>query len=164
MSVSAVVAMTVNVDETLETNVGAQAASNRIVKHTEYTSSRTINASSSQPATKVASFEKDMSGGAATIDLTALTGTNGATVTLSGLKVQAIKVKAKAANSNVLTLTEGASNGYELAGSGWTVALLPSQEFMFWGHDATPDVGGAAKEIDIAGTDTQGVEVIVVGG
>lgn len=164
MSVSAVVDMNVTVTETLETNVGGLSSTARSVTHNGYNSSRTINSGSAQPATKVASFEKDLSGGAATIDLTSITGTNGATVNLNGLKVQAFKVKAKSANANPITLTEGASNGYELLGASWTIILQPSQEVLVWGHDSTPDVSGTTKTIDMSGTDTQGVEIIVVAG
>lgn len=163
MSVTVSYASTVTTAEVLETNVVA-AASNAVktVTHTGYNSSATLNSGSTPPATKCAYFLQALSGGAATIDLTSLTGTNGATVNTNGLKVQVFK--AKNMGSNVMTFSEGASNGYELAGNGWTVAVQPGQEFLFYGYDATPDVGGSAKTIDIAGTGSQTAQISIVAG
>jgi hypothetical protein len=42
--------------------------------------------------------------------------------------------------------------------------LAPGQEFLFFGNEATPDVGSGAKNIDLVGTLTQGVQVVVVAG
>jgi hypothetical protein len=164
MSVSALYALTVTTTETLETNVPAASATAKAVTHNGYNSSGTLTATSTVPATQCAYFEKALVAGAATIDLTALTGTNGATVSLSGLKVQLLKIKNKATNANAITVGEGAANGYELAGNAWSMILQPGQEFLFGGNDAAPDVGASAKNIDLAGTGTQAVEVAIVGG
>ena len=163
MSVTVTYQSTITVVETLEGNAPAATDANKKVTHNAFNTSKSLTGASSQPVTKCAFFEQALAAGVATIDLTALTGTNGASVDMSGLKVQQIKFKNKAGN-NVVTIGEGALNGYELAGSGWQVALQAGQEFVIDGNDATPDVGAAAKEIDLAGTGTDEIEVSIVCG
>ncbi len=150
--------------EVLETNTVSSAAASRTVKHTLLNKAATLQASTTPPVSKVAAFEQALTAGAATIDLTALTGTNGAAVDGTGLKVQAIKITAKATNANVITITKGASNGYALAGADFSVALAAGQEFVLFGNDAAPDIASDAKTLDLAGTLAQAVQVIVVMG
>jgi hypothetical protein len=162
MSVQLTYQATVTGRETLETNVPAAAAAKRLVTHDQYNSSAALSSTTTPPVTKCAYFEKALVAGAGAIDLTALVGTNGATVDGTGLKVQVFKVQAKATNANPITLSEGASNGYELLGNAWTMVLQPGQEVMVYGNDATPDVAAGAKTIDLAGTGTQALEVSIV--
>lgn len=120
----------------------------------------TLTASSSVPVTKHAEFQKTMSGGAATIDLTALPGkTADETIDGTGLKVQLAKFRNLSTNANDITITFGASNPYNLCGSAFVITLKPGQSIMFSGNEAAPDVGGGAKEIDISGTLAQVLEV-----
>lgn len=164
MAVALTYATNLTVVETLANNTPSAPDATRKVTHTNFNSAASLSAATTPPVTTAAFFQQLLTAGAATIDLTALTGTNGATVNLTGLKVQAIKFKALATNANPITIGEGASNGYELLGSGWTLDLAPGQEIVIYGNDATPDVGGSAKEIDLAGTGTQGLEVSIVAG
>jgi len=115
--------------------------------------------------TKVAAFSQALTGGAATIDLTALDGTVG-TVDGTGLKLQVFKLKAPTTNTATLTATKGASNGYGLdsAGATWTVPLAPGQEFLFYGDDDPPDISSTKKNIDLSGTGTESVQVMIVVG
>lgn len=160
MAVSCVWAMTASVTETLAD--GSLGSSANSVQHTAFNEGATINASSTPPATKVAEAVVALSGGAKTVDLTALTGTNGATIDMSGLKVQIIRIKNLGANA--MTFVEGASNGYELMGNAWSVILASGQVLMLYGNDATPDVAAGAKTIDVTGTTTQTFELTVVAG
>lgn len=164
MAVNVTYASTVTVEETLATNIPAAAAANRKVTHTLFNTSASLTSATTVPVTQVAAFEQSLTDGAATIDLTSLTGTNGSTVAMTGLKVQILKLKAKSTNANVITASEGASNGYELAGDGWKVALAAGQEVTIYGNDAAPDVASGAKTIDLAGTGTQTLEVMIVAG
>ncbi|HOD84163.1 MAG TPA: hypothetical protein PKG77_22295 [Phycisphaerae bacterium] len=150
--------------EVLETNTVSSAAASRTVKHTLLNKAVTLDGTTTPPVTKVAAFEQALTAGAATIDLTALVGTNGAVVNGTGLKVQAIKITAKATNANAITITKGASNGYALAGAGFSVALAAGQEFVFYGNSATPAIASDAKTLDLAGTLTQAVQVVIVMG
>ena len=114
MSVELTYAATVTVVETLEDNVPAATGANRKVRHDQFNGAAGLTASTTPPVTKVAAFEKALSAGAATIDLTNLTGTNGATVDGTGLKVQVLKIKNKATNANPITIKTGLTDGYDL--------------------------------------------------
>jgi hypothetical protein len=162
MSVTTTYASTVTTVETLETNVPAASAGDKTVTHNGFNSSAALNAGSTPPATKCAYFTQALTAGAATIDLTALTGTNGATVNGTGLKLQVLKIKNLGANT--LTITTGASNGYAVAGADFSVALAQNQEFTFYGNDATPEIASDAKTIDLAGTSAQTSQVTIVMG
>jgi hypothetical protein len=134
------------------------------VTHAAYDTEDTLNATSTPPGTKCAFWQETMTDGAATIDLTALTGTNGATIAMTGLKVQVFRATALGTNGNTVTVAAG-TDAYNLAGDGWTVDLEPGQEFVFYGNDATPDVAsGSADEIDISGTGTDKINFSVICG
>jgi hypothetical protein len=164
MSVELTYAATVNAVETLEDNVPAATAPNRKVRHDQYNGAASLSGSTTPPVTRVAAFEKALSAGAATIDLTSLLGTNGATVDGTGLKVQVLKIKNKTANANPITVKVGLTDGYQLAGANFEAQISPGQEFLFYGNDATPDIGATARTLDLAGTGSQAAEVIIVMG
>lgn len=60
------------------------------------------------------------------------------------------------------TIVEGASNGYELLGNAWSIVLQPGQQFGAYLKDAAPDIGASAKTIDISGTGSQALDVVLV--
>lgn len=160
MSCSASWSMKMNASETLET--GVDAATTPTIRHDGFDGSGTINASSAVPATKCAFDEIALVAGAKTIDLTNLTGTNGATVDLTGLKVQLLKFTNT--GTNTMLFAQGGSNPYNLAGGTWSMRLLANQSFMFYGADAAADVASGAKNIDVTGTGTETFEFSVVAG
>jgi len=164
MSVEVTLKSLATVVETPETNMPAVSDADKTVTHDGFNTSKTLNASSTPAVHKVACFEQALTAGSATIDLTALTGTNGATVDGTGQKVQVFKAKAPATNANPITIGEGAANGYELAGNAWKMILQPGQEFLFYGDGDTPAIGAAAKDIDLAGTGAQKLEIEIVTG
>ncbi len=125
----------------------------------------TYTASSTIPVTKHSEGTKLLSTGAGTFDLTQLPGkTADETVNGTGLKVQFAWFRNPATNANAITITFGASNPYLLKGSAFKMILQPGQSDKFFGDDATPDVGGSSKTIDIAGTGSQGLEYLIVMG
>jgi hypothetical protein len=144
------------------TTAPAVASNSQPLVHTGFTTGVDLTASTTPPVTTPAIFEKSLTAGAATLDLTALTHL-GASVTMSGLKVQAFKVKNKTGNS-VMTFSEGASNGYALLGASFTFKLLAGQEALFYLNDASPDVAAGDRTIDIAGTGTETCEVTIIAG
>ncbi len=155
----------VTVRETLETNVTAVASNGAIVTHSGFNKSAALtSATTATPVTKVAAFQATLSGGLLTIDLTSLTGTNGVAVTFSGLKIQAYKFANPSTNANSITVAAGASNGYLLGGAAFSWILAPGQEIMGFTNDASPDVAGGAKTIDLSGTLVQALNVILVAG
>jgi len=161
MSVTATIKLEVKAAETLN-NTPSAAATKKIVTHEEYTDTHTLTSATTPPVTQCADWREALTDGAATVDLTAMTGTNGATIVGTGLKVQGLKVKNLGANT--LTLTFGASNPYNLLGAAFVIVLAQNQEFAFYGNDATPDIASGAKEIDLSGTGTQTSEWSVIVG
>jgi len=102
--------------------------------------------------------------GAATLDLKDITNAEGDTIVTEGKTIRAIKVKATSTNANALTLTEGASNGYELFGDGWTIALEAGDHFLAYLGSNAPAISDTVKTIDLSGTGAQSVDVIIVFG
>lgn len=151
--------------QTLFTGI-ASGTSDKTVTHDNANTSKVLNATStaSQPAvTKMVWFDQALSGGAATIDLTSLTGTNGATVTFSGLKVCVAKFKNPSGNG-AMTVKFGVANPYNLLGASWTLIIPADSEITVYSNEGAPDVAGGAKDIDIAGTGTETLEVQLFAG
>ncbi len=111
--------------------------------------------------TKAASFAQAMSGGAATIDLTALVGVNGLAVDGTGLRVQWMLVENPATNGNPITISEGASNGYDGFGASFSLTLAPGAYAVVFSADAGSDISGSKKTLDLAGTLTQALNVVL---
>ena len=42
----------------------------------------------------------------------------------------------------------------------WTTA--PGQEHVFFGNDATPDIASGARTLDLAGTGSQVLDVVII--
>ena len=71
---------------------------------------------------------------------------------------------ATSTNTGAITISDGVSNGYELLGANFVVALKPKQRFLLYCDDSAPTVGSSAKTIDLAGTGTETISVVVVYG
>lgn len=161
-SVTVTYAATCTVAETLATNTGSAPASTRVVTHTEYNEAASLTASTTPPVTTVAEFLLTLSGGAATVDLRALTGTNGASIDGNGLKVQVLRVKNLGAN--IMTIVPGASNGIDLLGASSSLTIPAGGHAMIYFNDASPDISGTDKTLDVTGTTTQTSEWTIVMG
>jgi hypothetical protein len=160
MSVSVNYTSKILTTEVLETNV--PAANDKSLQHNGYDTVEARTAASSPPVSKCAFFEKALAAGVATIDLTALVGSNGAAVDGSGLRVQFVKFRNKAANGNVMTLSKGAANGYDGLGASFSVTIPPGGEVLVRAQDGGTDIGGTNKTLDLAGTLTQIAEMAIV--
>lgn len=149
--------------ETLDvTGTPGASDTKRRVTHDAWNSAKTLGAATSPPATLHAAFEKALAAGVATIDLTALVGTNGIAVDGTGLRVQVLRVRAKATNANPITIGKGASAGYTGLGADYSEALAPGAEVLHYPNDAGSDIAPANKTLDLAGTGTQSLEVEIV--
>lgn len=127
--------------------------------------SLTLTASTTPPVTKQTSFQQALSSGSATVNLAALPGlTAEETVNLTGLKVQALKLRNLSTNANSITVAKGASNGHTLLGSSWTVTLQPGQSHLYYFNNAAPTVASGDRTIDLTGTGAQVLEVQLVAG
>ena len=164
MSVQLSYAANVTVQEVLETNPHSSVAAGRTVTHNQFNTSLSLNGESAVPVSKVAAFKQALTAGAATVDLTSLTGTNGATVNGTGLKVQALKVKNLGANP--LTIIPKASTGYALFGAIGTgsIEVKAGGEVLLYGNEEAPDIGGSSKDFELSGTGAEESEWTIVMG
>lgn len=156
----------VHTQETLDsTDAPAAASGGRTIVHDGYDTSRLgLTAGSSVPVSLVAMFRQTLVADVATIDLTSLHGVTG-TLTALGKKVQIAKFKAPISNSAAISVTEGAVNGYALAGPAWKATLAPGQEVTYFLNDKAPDVAAADKTIDLAGVgSTDYLECTIIAG
>lgn len=131
--------------------------------HSAFNEAVTLS-SSTVTITKCWVTSKAMSAGAATIDLTSLTDLTQTGTTLSGLKVQAVYFGNPSTNANAITITEGGTNGHALMGSAWKIILQPGQWIVWFGNEASQDVGASDLSWDISGTGSQALDIALVAG
>lgn len=162
MAVTVSYQLKATVTETLPNNIDSAADASRVITHSSFDLSGTLNASSTPPATSVAEQLVPLVAGAKTIDLRALTGTNGASVDGNGLRVQIFRVKNTGANA--MTFAKGASNGYDGFGSAFSLTVAPGAAVEIFGNDGGSDIGSTNKTIDVTGTSTQAFQLSVVMG
>lgn len=126
----------------------------------------TLSSATPVAVTKAWSSRVQLSAGALTLDLTALTRTNLPNVDLTGLRVKAMKIVPVAANTAAVTLTVGASNGYQAFGAiadGKISLAAGSGAAFIFGNTELPAVGASAKTIDLASSDVDAlVDIIIV--
>lgn len=148
------------VRETLETSV--PAASDAEILLNGFDTNSPLNSSSTPTATKVSAQTVALVAAAKTIDLTALTGTNGAAIDGTGLKVVACKFQNPSTNANNIIAKFGASNAYLFGNdAAWKVRLEPGDEVLFK-FAANPAIDATHKNIDLSGTGTQALNVVLV--
>lgn len=117
---------------------------------------------------KAWSSRVQLSAGALSLDLTALTRTNLPNVDFTGLKVKAMKIVPVAANTAAVTLTVGGTNGYQafgaIADGKISLAAGSGAEFIF-GNAELPAVDASAKTIDLSSSDVDAlVDIIIAAG
>ncbi len=152
MAVSAKYNLLLEVNETL--TLSEDQSTDPTLLHTIAGGSGTLNATSTVPATKPWSDDVQLSGGAVTLDLTALARPVLANVDFTGLKVQLFKAKADATNTSAVKIDVGATNGYNIFGAATSeVDLFPGDQCLFQFTDQLPDVGSGAKDIDLSSSD-----------
>jgi hypothetical protein len=164
MAVTVNYATSVTTAETPSSGVPAIDA-NQSIKQSQYNTALTLNAASTPNAKKSAKQVYTLASGVASIDLTSLTGLNGASLSMSGSKGRIIKIKAPSGNGAGITIAKGASNGYTGLGAAFSVTLPPGGEFAFYDGGNGVAVGGSAKILDVTGTgSTDTIQVEVVAG
>lgn len=150
--------------ETVETETPLADDANSIITHDGLDTSDTLNAGTGVPVTKVVANTITMTAGAATIDMTALVGSNGGAVDMTGLKLQIFKLKAKATNTNPLVVKFGAADPYTGLGSAFNFELQPGAEMTFFGNEKSAEVASGVKDLDVAGTASEEVDMMMVCG
>ena len=140
-------------------------ASQQIPHNTLNSASETFGAATAVPVSVVIGIRVTLSAGAATLNLAAALDELGRTIDLTGLKVQSLRVKPVSTNANVISLTSGASSGYNLGSSSsfkWSGYATDEADFLW--RDTNPDVDNTHKNIDFAGTGTQAIDLQIVAG
>jgi len=164
-SVSATVISNFSAKETYTLTSTPQAASSTtIINHNGLDSSRALDSSTTPAITKVAVLTATLSGGALTLNLASLTGTEGETVDGTGLKVQVLKLSASSANTGAITIVPGASNGINLLGASSSLAVYPGGEYLLYFDDESPDISSSVRTLDLSGTGTEALSVGVLMG
>lgn len=126
---------------------------------------KTLNSGSTPAVSVQASFQIAMSGGAATLDLTAITDrVTGAIKSGNGLRIISLKLRNKSTNANSISVVPGASNGYQYKGSDWKTTLSPGDEELHYSPTSSQTVGSSHKTLDISGTLAQVLEGQIVFG
>jgi len=130
-----------------------QGAGTASITHELQTGTDTLNASSTVPATHVVDKRVTLSGGTATIDLTAAPGktVDGSAITqdLTGLRLQLLKLTAKADNTQRVKFAQGASNPYLLGVTAAFLSVGPGESVLLEFKDSLADVSGTVKTFDI---------------
>lgn len=150
--------------ETLEANVAFAASNGKSVTYNGLNTTASLNASSTPIVSKTASLVKALASGSGTIDLTAVLGTNGATVDASGLKVVAMKLRGKSTNGNPITIAKGASNGYDAFGASFSITLKANMEITVYSASNATAISSTNKILDLTGTGSQELEVQLIFG
>lgn len=121
--------------------------------------------SASPPITKKYADQVLLVAGAKTLDLTALDDGNLPDITFLGLKVQFIKIRALITNAAPVTIKKGATDGYAIFGGTAPEKTLAKGDIeMSMFNDSLADVSGSLKNIDLVGTGTDGIEIILMAG
>ena len=63
-----------------------------------------------------------------------------------------------------MTLSIGASNGYDGWGANFEVDIAPGAEVVLFTNDAGSDIGATKKTLDIAGSGTETAQIIIIMG
>lgn len=131
------------------------ASTQRTVNHNQF--DETITPS---PATIFSGNVYALVTGALTLDLRVLHTVAGGTGDGNGLKVQGFFFKNLGANT--MTVTTGGTNGYTLLGASGLAVVQPGGSVAAFHNDASADVSGTVKTIDVTGTGTQTFEFAVI--
>ncbi len=163
VAVEAAISAKLSIEESVDlTSVDAFNTTKLETGASKWSGSTKLSATTTPAAQDSASFVQALTAGAATIDLSALTGTNGRAVNGTGKKILAIFLKPLGANP--MTFTAGASNGYLLFGASGSVAV-PNGGFLLKGFgSALSAIDGTHKTIDVAGTGSQTCQVQILFG
>lgn len=164
MGVTLVYVSTVTALETVDTETPLSDDANSLITHDGLDTSDTLNAGTGVPVTKVVANTITMTAGAATIDMTALVGSNGGAVDMTGLKLQILKLKAKATNTGALVVSYGAADPYTGLGTAFSIELQPGAEMTFFGNEKSAEVASGVKDLDVAGTGAEEVDMMMVCG
>jgi hypothetical protein len=164
MSVSALYTLKCIVTETPD--LALDNATDVPFDHDIGTTTGTLDASSTVPATKTASDTTTVSAGS--LNLTTLTGPLASSVSFSGLKVQLVYITCPSTNTGGVTFDVGAANGYNLFGadnaSNESIEVMPGGAVLIYHPNNAEDVDATHKSIDVSGTAGNTYNYVLVAG
>ena len=106
-----------------------------------------------------------LTGGTDNLDLyDGLTDPEGNAISLNGKRVRAVKFLAPSTNAGGITITEAASNGYELLGDGFKMILLPGQSVLVNLASGAPAISATLTNIAYLGTLNDILKVVAIFG
>lgn len=156
MSISATAVSQLTVVETLTDDVPfAPGAS---ITHNGLNTTAKLSATTTPAGAEVAAIAVPLVAGAATIDLTAMAGTNALAVNGTGLQIQAVKIQNPAGNEHPLLVTPADSDGYPLFGFSGNLMLNPGEELLWIGDGALSTIGPALKKLTLSDGGAGGTE------
>lgn len=168
MSASGTIDFNLTITEVIPGGDGSDNA-NQIHRMSKFlTTAKSFGGATTPTWEQVWSDTVDLSGGAASLDLTALARQSPlADVDFTGLSVVAFGLAGAIANTNPITVAGSASNPYELfGGSTEQVDVEPGQIVLM--ADTTganlAAVSGTVKAIDLSGTGTEQLHVLLIAG
>ncbi len=144
-------------------NLSGGTLKDNVVSH-EINDELTLNSGSTPDAELIYSGTVTLSSGTYSLDLNALSNTEGTTISSTNKKPRAIKIKAASGNANVITVSKGASNGYTGLGSSFSYALLAGESFLGVFGTSVVDITASVKVLDFTGTGSQTCTIIIVMG
>jgi hypothetical protein len=128
-------------------------------KSVQFGANKTVSVTTG--VTSAAVVTQALAAGAATMDLTALTGVNGLAVNGTGLRVKWAYFENPSTNANQIAIAEGAANGYDGFGAAFSLILTPGAYALIFTNDAGSDISGTKKNLDLVGTLVQELTVVL---
>lgn len=143
--------------------LGLTDATNPTITHDLGDSKGSLDANSSIAISKAWSTTGNLSGGTATIDLTALPASNLPNITFSALKVKLIKITCPTTNTAGVVFDIGAASPYDIFGdANGQITVLPGQVYGAYMAEQLEDVDGTHKTLDLSSTDVDAAYSILI--
>ena len=151
---------------------GVDAINNPTLRHEKFNFALELDASTTPVVSQIIEYQHTLAGSSDDVDFTALTGANGVTVDLTGLRIEVFRISNGTTTNGVmsttngtLTLTSDLTNGLDLFGTDFTSdAMAAGTTWIRTYNDAGPTVGASAKLLRLTGTDTEIFEITIIAG
>lgn len=164
VSLTASIKQTLTVLETLDAtlNPGA-AAANRVIRHDQFNVDANLTTAGTPAALEVITWSQTLTAGTASIDLTALVGTNSRAISGVGKKVRALLVQ-NPSTQYAVAIAADTSTPYWGTSQPFDAMIPPGASIMAYNPDdgtsaaSWVDISSSAKTILLNGTGTTAVK------
>lgn len=158
MALSATFNFSIDVAETLAS--GVDGASNPIINHNGYNVTGRYTDASTPDVEYCVVKSVALSAGAYTLDLTNMTGTNGAAVNGNAKKIRLLRITVP--GTNAITVAKGASNGHTGLGSSFSLVIPAGGTVALDLSSNGVAISGTDKTLDFSGTGTDTFKLTLV--